>query len=65
MTTRYEYKCDSCGNDYVEQRSDAELTPYFAKCAACGKGTNQEVNKVQIEPDPEPLVLVQEEPQPQ
>lgn len=33
---RYEYKCDSCGRDYVEQRT-AEEPQYFVDCHCGGK----------------------------
>lgn len=46
MTTRYEYKCNGCSHDYIEQRGDDELNPFFVNCNSCKEGTYEEVSKV-------------------
>jgi predicted SprT family Zn-dependent metalloprotease len=60
MATRYEYKCNKCGHDYVEQRRDDELNPFFANCVVCSEGINEEINKVFIEPDVEIVPVIVE-----
>lgn len=35
MTVKFEYLCDACGHDYVEQRA-AEESPFFTSCHVCG-----------------------------
>ena len=57
MTTRYEYKCDVCGHNYIEQRGDNELDIFFIKCLACATGDYQETAQVFLEPDPEPVIV--------
>jgi len=50
MTTRYEYKCDQCDANYVEQRRDTE-SQFITVCDACKTGTYTEVTATYIEPD--------------
>ena len=38
---RYEYNCDACGHDYVEQRS-VEDPQFFTVCNKCGAGEYKE-----------------------
>jgi hypothetical protein len=44
MTVRYEYKCDKCGKNYLEQRT-AQEPQYFSDCATSDGGTYQLVNE--------------------
>ena len=42
MTTRYEYNCNQCGADYIEQRKDTDAQ-FFTSCQACSSGTYVEI----------------------
>lgn len=53
-TIKYTYECESCGNDYVEQRKPEEITPFFTKCFRCN-GNFIEISTEELiheEPDP-------------
>jgi len=55
MTVKFEYKCDKCGFDYLEQRGKDE-PQIFAKCTFCKEGdfveTNQTILSDHIERQP-------------
>lgn len=49
MTIRFQYKCNVCGNDYIEQRKEDEPL-YFLKCQAFNcTGDNIEVSSTVLE----------------
>ena len=50
MTTRYEYNCNQCGADYIEQRKDTDAQ-FFTSCQACSSGTYVEITSTFIEAD--------------
>lgn len=66
MTIRYQYKCDACEHNYVEQRGNDEPNPYFSTCHSCGAGSYEEVSKEVLAPEPErvpaPEVILEETP---
>jgi hypothetical protein len=45
MTVKFEYKCDKCEFDYVEQRGKDE-PQIFAKCHSCREGDLIETNQI-------------------
>lgn len=47
MTIRYEYECDSCGHDYVEQRNESD-PQFFTTCNSCGVGTYKITNETEV-----------------
>lgn len=53
MTIKYIYECNSCGNDYIEQRGKDEPNAYFTICHACKSGNYQEVLQEVIAIEPE------------
>ncbi len=40
MTVKFEYKCNNCGNDYVEQRA-ADEPLFFLNCTNCKNGEHE------------------------
>ena len=56
MTIKFEYKCDKCNNDYIEQRGNDEPNAYFTTCHSCHEGTYQEVAQTVLAPEPERVV---------
>lgn len=51
MTIRYEYKCDACSHEYVEQRGNDEPNAYFSTCHVCSVGTYKEVAQTVLDPE--------------
>jgi uncharacterized protein (DUF983 family) len=55
MTVKFEYKCNECGFDYLEQRGKDE-PQIFVKCTFCKEGdfveTNQTILSDHIERQP-------------
>jgi DNA-directed RNA polymerase subunit RPC12/RpoP len=47
MTVRYEYKCNKCGKDYVEQRG-AQEPQFFSDCGKSDCPGYEEVGKTVI-----------------
>lgn len=47
MATRYEYKCDACGHDYVEQRNESD-SQFFTTCNDCGSEKYKLTNETEI-----------------
>ena len=65
MTVKYNYICNECKSEYVEQRG-AEDVQIFTDCQTCESGTYNEVSSEVISnsverapgPEPEPAELV-------
>ena len=55
MTIKYEYQCNNCQHNYIEQRGNDEPNPYFVICNSCGNGEYQEINKTILAAEPERL----------
>jgi hypothetical protein len=47
MTVKFEYKCNNCSKDYVEQRGVTE-PQFFVDCESCKQGQFIEVNQIVI-----------------
>ena len=64
MTIKFNYKCNSCAYEYVEQRGNYELNLYFTTCHSCGLGTYEETGQTVLSPEPElsPGPVVEEPP---
>lgn len=64
MTIRYVYECNSCGSDYVEQRGNEELNPFFSTCQSCGSGeyieVSHEILSLETEREPGPQIITEE-----
>jgi len=48
MAVRYEYKCDLCGHEYLEQR-EATQSQFFIKCNRGDGGNYELVNEIKLE----------------
>lgn len=60
-TIKYEYKCNDCNNDYIEQRNTGE-TQFVNTCPVCG-GTFNLINTTESTYEIEiPDVIIEEEP---
>ena len=47
MTVKYEYKCNNCSNNYVEQRAANEPL-FFLNCTKCNNGEHELVTSTVI-----------------
>jgi uncharacterized protein (DUF983 family) len=47
MTVKFEYKCNNCSNEYVEQRA-ADEPLFFLNCMNCKNGENELVAETVI-----------------
>jgi peptide subunit release factor 1 (eRF1) len=47
MTIRYEYKCSTCGHEYVEQREEND-PQFFTSCNSCNNGKYELVAETPI-----------------
>lgn len=61
MTIKFEYKCNACSHDYIEQRGQDEPNPYFSTCHSCKIGIYEETFKTVLTPEPERSVVVEEQ----
>jgi hypothetical protein len=50
MTVKYEYKCNVCEKQYVEQRG-AEEAQFFTDCAKSDGGTYELINETVLAPN--------------
>lgn len=64
MTIKFEYKCNNCEHDYIEQRGNDEPNPFFSVCHNCKIGTYVETNQVILSSEPErapgPELIIEE-----
>lgn len=57
MGIRYEYKCSTCGHDYIEQRNEGE-TAFFTECNKGDGGSYELVKETPVEVTPvEPVII--------
>jgi hypothetical protein len=53
MTIKFEYKCNQCGNDYIEQRGIDEPNPFLTACYLCKVGSYEEIAQTVLASEPE------------
>ena len=58
-TIKHIYECESCGNDYIEQRRPEEVNAYFTKCPMCN-GNFIEISTEELTHE-EPEVIIDAE----
>jgi hypothetical protein len=61
MTIRYEYKCNTCANNYIEQRGKDEPNAFFTTCFKCEIGTYEETGHTVLSLEPERVAVEQPE----
>jgi len=57
MTIKYEYKCNACSHDYVEQRGNDEPNIFFSTCLKCNVGTYEETGHTGLSLEPERVTV--------
>lgn len=53
MTIKYNYKCDNCSFNYIEQRGNDEPNQFFIQCQSCYAGNYIEISSEIIAEAPE------------